>query len=379
MAGMFVLGDDGRLIGLNEHSYDSEKLLQDLLATYPDLLAGEEMAPGAPRRWLLVSQETGVPDAADAGARWSVDHLFLDQEGIPTLVEVKRSTDTRIRREVVGQMLDYAANAVVYLPVERIRSAFEARCAADGRSPEEVLGTTFGMDADADAYWADVQTNLQAGRVRLVFVSDAIPTELRRIIEFLNGQMNPAEVYGVEIRQYVGERLRTLVPRLVGRTADAGRAKSGGGSVRGAAWTLERFEAALESQCGPAALARARRIRDWTADRSLRLWWGQGKQHGGFVVIYDAPDGTAHQLFEVWTNGYIELFFKYLANKGPFADEALRRDLMARLNDIPGIEVPEAAVAKRPNVSFDRLPDDGSLERFLVVFDWAIEEIRRAT
>jgi hypothetical protein len=112
---------------------------------------------------------------------------------------------------------------------------------------------------------------------------------------------------------------------------------------------------------------------------SLRLWWGQGKQHGGFVVIYDAPDGTAHQLFEVWTNGYIELFFKYLANKGPFADEALRRDLMARLNDIPGIEVPEAAVAKRPNVSFDRLPADASLDRFLAVFDWAIAEIRRAT
>jgi len=28
------------------------------------------------------------------------------------VVEVKRGTDTRIRREVVGQMLDYAANAV---------------------------------------------------------------------------------------------------------------------------------------------------------------------------------------------------------------------------------------------------------------------------
>ena len=32
---------------------------------------------------------------------------------MPTLVEVKRSSDTRIRREVVGQMLHYAANAVV--------------------------------------------------------------------------------------------------------------------------------------------------------------------------------------------------------------------------------------------------------------------------
>jgi hypothetical protein len=38
----------------------------------------------------------------------------LDQDAIPAIVEVKRSTDTRIRREVVGQMLDYAANSVVY-------------------------------------------------------------------------------------------------------------------------------------------------------------------------------------------------------------------------------------------------------------------------
>jgi hypothetical protein len=36
----------------------------------------------------------------------------LDQDAILTIVEVKRSTDTHVRREVVGQMLDYAANAV---------------------------------------------------------------------------------------------------------------------------------------------------------------------------------------------------------------------------------------------------------------------------
>jgi|SRR5579872_2595824 len=63
-------------------------------------------------------------------ALWSLDHLFIDQDGIPTLVEVKRGTDTRIRREVVGQMLDYAANAVVYWPVESIRSHFDRTCEA---------------------------------------------------------------------------------------------------------------------------------------------------------------------------------------------------------------------------------------------------------
>lgn len=78
-----------------------------------------------------------LPDAEDAGSRWSLDHLFLDQEGIPTLIEVKRSTDTRIRREVVGQMLDYAANAVVYWPVEELRARFEPRCQESGTPPGE--------------------------------------------------------------------------------------------------------------------------------------------------------------------------------------------------------------------------------------------------
>ncbi len=53
-----------------------------------------------------------MPSEEGGAGRWAIDHLFLDQDGIPTIVEVKRSTDTRIRREVVGQMLDSAANAV---------------------------------------------------------------------------------------------------------------------------------------------------------------------------------------------------------------------------------------------------------------------------
>ena len=61
------------------------------------------------------------------------------------------------------------------------------------------------------AFWIAVDSNLRAGRVRLVFVSDEIPPELRRIIEFLNGQMTPAEVIGIEMKQYVGEGMRTLV------------------------------------------------------------------------------------------------------------------------------------------------------------------------
>src|SRR5687767_7172166 len=112
---------------MTEAPYDSEDVLQGLLAKFPDLLAGDQLAGSDPRRWILIDRESAVPDAEEGTGRWSLDHLFLDQDAVPTLVEVKRSSDTRIRREVVGQLIDYAANAVVYWPVESLRAAFETR------------------------------------------------------------------------------------------------------------------------------------------------------------------------------------------------------------------------------------------------------------
>ncbi len=106
---------DKQLIGVQEAEYAKELELQEQVSRSANqLIPGEQIDPDNPRRWLLVRQEAGVPDAEAAGSHWSVDHLFLDQDGIPTLVEVKRSSNTRIRREVVGQMLDYAANAVQF-------------------------------------------------------------------------------------------------------------------------------------------------------------------------------------------------------------------------------------------------------------------------
>src|SRR4051794_25314367 len=63
--------------------------------------------------------------ASTGSDRWSLDHVFLNADGVPTLVEVKRSSDTRARREVVAQMLDYAANATAYWKVDALRAWFE--------------------------------------------------------------------------------------------------------------------------------------------------------------------------------------------------------------------------------------------------------------
>jgi len=218
---IFNIQDDGTLVEMNEQQFENEDIFQSLLEQHPNLLAGDQINSADPRRWLLIRREMGVPGEELGSDRWSLDHLFLDQDAIPTLVEVKRSSDTRIRREVVGQMLDYAANAVVHWSIEQVITEYEKQCDKDGVESDQRLTKFLHDDRDPDEFWGAVKTNLQAGKIRMLFVADSIPPELQRIVEFLNVQMDPAEVLAVEIKYFVGTGLKTLVPRIIGQTAAA--------------------------------------------------------------------------------------------------------------------------------------------------------------
>jgi len=228
--GLFHIDGEGELVSMVPTPYEYESVLQELLESHPDLLAGGQMTPEAPRRWLLVRREQSVPDSQESLGRWSVDHLFVDQDAVPTLIEVKRSTDTRIRREVVGQMLDYAANGVRYWPTAELQASLIKTHEAMGNDPEAEVRRLLGdPSATLEAFFTSMADNLRAGRIRMVFVADVIPDELMRITEFLNEQMNPAQVFAVEVKQYRAEGYpgTVIVPAVYGRTAAASLKASG--------------------------------------------------------------------------------------------------------------------------------------------------------
>ena len=244
---IYVMTEGGSLEPLTEKSFDTEDLLQGLIADHPELLDGEQIRPGDPRRWLLVTREKGIADASDSGSRWAVDHLLMDQDAVPTFVEVKRSSNSEIRRSVVGQMLDYAAHATKTMGTAAIRRDFEAR---HGDHADDVLLGFLQPDAEAkhdaivEAFWDQLAINLAAKRVRLLFVADRIPDELARVVEFLNEQMPGIEVLAVEIKQFQGATLRTLVPQVIGRTTSG----TSPGPVGRTRLTMEQFCEQLPDQ-----------------------------------------------------------------------------------------------------------------------------------
>ena len=253
---IFLIVDDKTLKPMDSAPYVKEDVLQSLLVRHPDLLAGEQVDPDNPRRWLLIRREAPIEHVGDDPHSWRLDHLFVDQDGVPTLVETKIAENPDLRRKVVGQMLDYAANITETWPVTRIKEAFESTCLQTGSSSEELLETHLAAserDGDPDdedtidRFWMSVETNLQAGRLRLLFVADHIPTSLVRVVEFLNDQMNLCEVLAIELRQYEYQDeegqppIRTLVPRVFGQRATVRKRTKGGGGP-----SLESLDAFLE-------------------------------------------------------------------------------------------------------------------------------------
>ena len=266
---IYTRDEQGKLEPLEEAPFASEDDLQALLAEHPELLDGEQMRPGDPRRWILIKREKGIAETSDAGDRWALDHLLIDQDATPTLVEVKRGSNREIRRKVVGQLLEYAAHATGGAgswTVDEIRRDFEDTAREHERDPVALIRELLLPDADldVDAFWKRVGGNLAARRIRLLFVADEIPDSLARIVAFLNEQTRDnIEVLAVEIKQFSGASTQTLVPRVIGLTAAA--------PAKGRPLTRKLFLAAFTSDKARTA---AERLLDTASKSGALLYWG---------------------------------------------------------------------------------------------------------
>ena len=123
-AAVFVLTGAASLVPMQAASFASENDFQDLLAKFPALLAGDQIDSANPRRFVLIDCEYPIASEASEAGRWSLDHLFLDQDGVPTLVEVKRGMDTRIRRRtaLLQRIGDLSGEAFKHEAIDRLPS-----------------------------------------------------------------------------------------------------------------------------------------------------------------------------------------------------------------------------------------------------------------
>jgi len=163
-----------------------------------------------------------------------------------------------------------------------MRAEFESRCASRGDEADQIISEFVADGSDAESFWQKAKINLEAENICMVFVADRIPAELQGIVEFLNGQMSPARVLAVEVRQYRGEGVdfTTLVPRVVGQTAMAQQKKSSAGRSDSRRWDRESFLEDNRGRVSEAGHQVIRSLLDWAEDLGLIIMYARARLTG---------------------------------------------------------------------------------------------------
>ena len=132
--------------------YENERALQDIIHAHPSLVRGS----------LARETEIAVACREFQSGVGPADVIVLDAQGNITLVECKLARNREVRREVIGQVLDYASR-IWQMSVEEFEQAW---IKAAGNSPFDALDDTEGLIRAA------VQENLNSARFTIVLAVD---------------------------------------------------------------------------------------------------------------------------------------------------------------------------------------------------------------
>jgi hypothetical protein len=117
-----------------------------------------------------------------------------------------------------------------------------------------------------------------------------------------------------------------------------------------------------------------KRLLAWSKSKASYISWGKGKVFGSFVPVV-THDRLNHQLMLVYTNASVEIQFETLQSRPSFQPTEKRMELLARLNAIPGVNIPESSITQRPSIKAALLAEGDNLDRLLAIYEWVVTEI----
>lgn len=164
----------------------SESYIQELIFKNPNLLKLNEIDVSCGKIAPLC-REFPVDSSGH-----SIDDLYIDNNGVITIVECKLIRNHQATREVLGQILDYAKELVKYdykeldQRIQKVtkKSLFE-------KASESI------EDLDLELFEENVSRNLKDGRINLVIAGDRISRNVEELVTFLNGYTKMSFKIGV--------------------------------------------------------------------------------------------------------------------------------------------------------------------------------------
>lgn len=172
--------------------YALESDLQEILSEHPELIPGVSDS-------ALVCREF----QSDVGP---ADIVVVDGGGEITLVECKLAANPQVRREIIGQLFDYAAR-LWRMDIGIFIQKWVDRTGVQPFPPDDV----------GELLRTEVSNNLREGAFRLVLAVDEINEPLKRMVEYLNARSTTGvSVVAVSYSRYQYGGIQVLMPELYG-------------------------------------------------------------------------------------------------------------------------------------------------------------------
>lgn len=193
--------------------YD-EAFIQQLVLKCPTLLPLDQIDPTCVEPVPICDE---LPTSAGP-----LDVFMITKTGMPVLVECKLWNNPQARREVVGQIIDYAKELQKW-SYEDLQRACAERCGSEFDLFEHVL--SIFEDLDERAFIDNVTRNLRDGRCVLLVVGDGIREGVEAIGEYLTGSGALQFSFGlVELPVFdAGDSRLLITPRTLAKTSIIGR------------------------------------------------------------------------------------------------------------------------------------------------------------
>ena len=350
-----LLIDGGKPTPLSETRFVGEGKLQDYLEEYPDLIPLADIVEGAPQL-LCIGREVGAGPG-------SIDLLFLDTDGLLTIAETKLRRNREARREVVGQIIEYASYASQWTADDVYKTANEyfaksskTRQSHRGKTLDEVMKEMVGVEFSDDDFRAEVGRNLKDGSIRLIIAVDELLEPLRAIVTFLNSHSD-FDVLVLQVTDFQeSENRRVLVPVLFGYAT-----KPPGRQARH--WNEDSFLADTQQKCEPKIVETITKLYQFTKDEADEISWGKGVTFGSFT-FRKHRHGTLVSIFTLGSHGFGSINFGELVGKGVKAE--ILRAFRGKLNEIPGFNIPQEAIelGRFPSIRAEVLTNADNLRSF---------------
>jgi hypothetical protein len=190
--------------------------------------------------------------------------------------------------------------------------------------------------------------------------------------------MKRTEVLAVEVKQYVGKNgLKTLVPRVLGQTAEAQQRRPRGSDEPTRSWDEIGWYEHFEAMQGSELTDIVRKLSRWSEEKFYQVRSSQRiDSHATLWTRLNISD-LSFRMYGIRADGKVELQFSDLKRRLPFDSRDLRKELRRRFNEMPGIHISgrDSTLRGRPTFNIDLLRNQESFDRFCQIFDWCYLQI----